>query len=169
MGLPLPSACAAGTNRSARRRPPATSGAHGAKGDGDADDTAAVQRAVDAGPGVVRFGKGTYRLTKPVVIDLDKVGFTALAGDGVARVVMAGAGPAFQFVGTHAGTADPKTVKPNVWEQQRTPTVDGLEIVGDHAEACGIEAAGTMQLTVTRADRPQGACTPSTSRSATAT
>src|SRR5262245_40141139 len=124
--------------------------AHGAKGDGAADDTAAVQRAVNAGAGVVRFGKGTYRLTKPVVIDLDKVGFTALVGDGVARVVMAGAGPAFRFVGTHAGTAGPKSVKDNVWSNQRAPAVDGLEIVGAHAEACGIEATGTMQLTVTR-------------------
>ena len=44
--------------------------AHGAKGDGTADDTAAVQKAVNAGAGVVRFGKGTYRLTKTVVIDL---------------------------------------------------------------------------------------------------
>src|SRR5262245_41307146 len=124
--------------------------AHGAKGDGEADDTAAVQRAVNAGAGVVRLGKGTCRLNKPVVIDLDQVGFTALAGDGVARVVMAGAGPAFRFVGTHAGTAGPRTVKDNVWSNQRAPAVDGLEIVGAHAQACGIEASGTVQLTVTR-------------------
>lgn len=30
------------------------------------------------------------------------------------------------------------------------PTVDGLEIVGAHEEACGIEADGTLQLTLTR-------------------
>jgi hypothetical protein len=53
-------------------------------------------------------------------------------------------------VGTHQGTADPPQVKPNVWERQRSPMIDGLEIVGEHAQACGIEAAGTMQLTVTR-------------------
>ena len=29
--------------------------------------------------------------------------------------------------------------------------VDGLEIVGEHAEADGLEAEGTMQLTITRA------------------
>lgn len=122
----------------------------GVVGDGKADDTAAIQKAVDSGTGTVRFPRGTYRLTRPVVIDLDKSGFTALVGDGTARIVMAGAGPAFKFVGTHEGTADPKSVAPNVWERQRTPMVDGLEIVGAHPEADGIEATATMQLTVTR-------------------
>jgi hypothetical protein len=124
--------------------------AYGAIGDGKADDAAALQKAVDAGEGSVRFPRGVYRLTRTIVIDLDKVGPTALVGDGTARVVMAGPGPAFKFVGTHQGTADPKTFKDNVWSKQRAPMVDGLEIVGAHAAACGIEATGTMQLTVTR-------------------
>ena len=124
--------------------------AFGAVGDGKTDDTAAVQRAVDAGAGAVRFPKGTFRLTRPVVIDLDRVGYTALSGDGVATVVMAGPGPAFKFVGTHEGTAAPASFKENVWERQRTPAVDGLEIVGGHPEAVGVEATGTMQLTITR-------------------
>lgn len=129
--------------------PPADVRAAGAIGDGVADDTAAVQKAIDAGCG--RFPRGTYKLTRPVVIDLDKVGPVALAGDGTARIVMAGAGPAFHLVGTHTkGTADPKTVQPNVWNRQRSPTIDGLEIVGAHPEACGVRATGTMQLTVRR-------------------
>lgn len=123
--------------------------AHAATGDGKTDDTAAIQKAVDGG-GTVRFARGVYRLTTPVVIDLDKTGFIALVGDGVARFVMEGAGPAFKFVGTHEGTADPKSFKPNVFERQRTPMVDGIEIVGGHPEADGIEATGTMQLTITR-------------------
>jgi len=122
----------------------------GAKGDGQADDTAAIQKAVDSGVGRVSFPKGVYRITKPIVVELDKTGFTSLVGDGVARVVMAGAGPAFRFVGTHAGSADPGQFKPNVWERQRMPLVDGLEIVGAHEEADGIEATGTMQITITR-------------------
>ncbi|MDI1314534.1 right-handed parallel beta-helix repeat-containing protein [Prosthecobacter sp.] len=118
-------------------------------GDGKADDTAAVQKAVDAG-GAVRFARGTYRLTRTVVIDLDQTGFISLSGDGVARFVMEGAGPAFHFKGTHGGTADPKSLKPEIFERQRTPMVDGIEIVGAHAEADGIEATGTMQVTITR-------------------
>jgi polygalacturonase len=120
----------------------------GAKGDGRTDDTDAIQRAVDAG-GAIRFTTGTFRLTRTVKIELDRTGFVALIGDGTSRVVMAGAGPAFQFIGTHDNSADPGTFKPNVWERQRTPRVDSLEIVGAHPEADAIAASGTMQLTVT--------------------
>jgi pectate lyase-like protein/copper-binding protein NosD len=119
-----------------------------AKGDGATDDSAAIQELINAKAGSIRFPAGTYRLTKPLVVDLDKVGFTSLVADGSARLVMAGAGPAIRFVGTHAGTADPTSVKPEVWERQRMPVVEGLAIVGEHAEADGIEAAGTMQLTL---------------------
>jgi hypothetical protein len=118
-------------------------------GDGKADDTVAVQAMADAG-GTVRFGRGTYRLTKTIVIDLDKTGFVSLSGDGVARFVMEAAGPAFHFKGTHGGTADPKSLKPEIFARQRTPMIDGVEIVGAHPEADGIEATGTMQLTITR-------------------
>jgi hypothetical protein len=121
----------------------------GAVGDGRTDDTAAIQRAVNAGGGV-RFPTGTFRLTATVTIELDRTGFVSLLGDGTARVVMAGAGPAFKFVGTHEGSADPPQFKPNVWERQRAPMVDGLEIVGAHPEADGLLATGTMQFTVTR-------------------
>jgi hypothetical protein len=122
----------------------------GAKGDGKADDTEAVQKAVNAG-GAIRFASGaTYRLTRTITINLDQTGFVALRGDGTSRIVMAGAGPAFQFIGTHAGSADPQQFKPNVWERQRMPRVDELEIVGAHPEADGIAATGTMQITITR-------------------
>ena len=129
---------------------PAAKTGFGAVGDGVADDTAAIQRAVDAGTGAVQLPRGVYRLTKPIVVDLDKVGFAAIEGHGVARLVMDGPGPALRFVGTHDGSADPWRVKPNVWERQRAPTVDGLEIVGNHAAANGVEAEGTMQLTLSR-------------------
>ena len=122
----------------------------GAIGDGLADDTDAIQAAVDAGWGSVRFAKGTYRITKTIVVNLADEGPVSLAGDGTASVIMAGAGPAFHFIGTHGGTADPATVKPEILSGQRMPLVDGIAIVGAHAEADGIEATGTMQLTITR-------------------
>ena len=121
---------------------------YGAKGDGQADDTAAIQKAVEAGGAVQFASRATYRLTRPITIDLDKTGFVALTADGTARVIMAGPGPAFQFIGTHGGSAAPEQFKPNVWDRQRTPRVDGLEIVGAHPEADGIAAKGTMQLTL---------------------
>jgi hypothetical protein len=122
----------------------------GAVGDGAADDTAAIQRAVDSGEGTVRFAKGDYRITKTIAIDLRKVGPTALVGDGTARIVMAGPGPAFHILGSHEGSAAPKTFKEEYWQRERSPMVDGLEIVGEHAESEGILLEGTMQATLTR-------------------
>ncbi len=114
------------------------------------DDTERIQTIIDSGVGSIRFGKGTFKLSKPLEIRLDEVGFTSLHGDGVARLEMNGAGPAVRFIGTHGGTAAPHTVKEDVWEQQRTPLMDGIEIVGTHADANGVEAKGTMQLTLSR-------------------
>ncbi len=124
--------------------------AYGASGDGETDDTEAIQKAINSRHGGIRFPKGRYRISKTILIDLEKTGYTSLHGEGVAQIIMAGSGPAFRFVGTHQGTAAPHTVKENVWKNQRTPMVDGLEIIGAHPEASGIEAIGTMQLTLTR-------------------
>lgn len=117
-------------------------------GDGMADDTAAIQARIDARQGGIHFTRGVYRITKPIVVDLDRVGYTAFTATGAATLKMDGPGPAIRFVGTHGGTASPKTVKQNVWDRERTPRVDGLEILGNHPEADGIEAAGTMQLSI---------------------
>jgi hypothetical protein len=132
------------------KRPTGNVRDHGARGDGKTDDWQSLQNAINASAGTVHLPPGAYRTTKPIIIDLDKVGLTAIRGDGVARVVMAGAGPAFQFIGTHGGTAQPSSVKDNVWDKQRMPSVDGIEIVGEHEKANGIEATGTMKLTITR-------------------
>ncbi len=123
----------------------------GAVGDGKTDDTAAIQRAVNSGQGPVRIGRGTYRITQTILVELEKTGFTALEGNGIGQVVMAGPGPAFKFLGTHVkGSADPASFQPNVWRNQRMPMVDGLEILGAHEHADGIQVDGAMQFTVTR-------------------
>jgi len=122
----------------------------GAIGNGEADDTKAFQRAVDSGRGDVYVPRGTYRLTKTIVVDLDRIGPVSIVGLGTAKLVMAGPGPALKLVGTHKGTADPGTVKENVWKNQRMPSVSGLEIVGAAPQACGIEARGTMEATFSR-------------------
>ncbi len=116
-------------------------------GDGVADDTAALQQLVNS-QGSVRLPKGRYRLTKTVTVDLAKTGFAAITSDGTAQIIMAGSGPALHFVGTHGKSADPWNFKPQVWQNERAPSVAGIEIIGAHAEADGIEATGVMQLTV---------------------
>jgi hypothetical protein len=106
---------------------------YGAKGDGVADDAPAIQALIDAKAGTIRFPAGTYRLTQPLIADLDKVGFVSLVADGTAQLVMSGSGPAVRFIGTHGGTAAPESVKGEVWDRQRMPAIEGLAIVGDHA------------------------------------
>jgi len=122
----------------------------GAVGDGVADDTAAIRAAVaHAKDGLLVFPRGNFRITATIEIQLAERGPTSLDGqNGVGRVTMAGPGPAFRFVGTHTGSAGPTTFKPAVWERERMPQVEGLEIVGDHAEADGLEFVLCMQPTV---------------------
>ncbi len=122
----------------------------GAVGDGKADDTKAFQRAVDSGNGDIYVPRGIYRLTKTIVVDLDRIGPVSIIGSGTAKLVMTGPGPALRLIGTHRGTADPASVEKNVWISQRMPTLSGIEIVGEAPQACGVEAAGTMQATFSR-------------------
>ena len=124
--------------------------AFGAAGDGKTDDTAAIQRAVNSGHGGVLFSPGRYRITRPITIELDRAGPISISGDGAATIIMAGPGPALHLIGTHQGSASPSTVEANVWERQRMPLVDAIEIVGEHPEAIGVRAEGTIQSTFSR-------------------
>lgn len=123
----------------------------GAKGDGRADDAQAIQRAVNEGDGLLLFPRGVYRVTRPIEVALGERGPVSISGsDGVATVVMEGAGPAFHLLGTHEGTADPKSLTAEVKGRERLPLVDGLEIVGAHPEADGIRLEGLWVPTLTR-------------------
>jgi hypothetical protein len=122
----------------------------GLVGDGKADNTEAIRQLLRR-DGTLTLTRGVYRITEPIVVDLNAIGPVAIAAEGNATLLMDGPGPALRFVGTHLeGTAAPKSFKPGVWEKERTPMVSGLEIVGKHADADGIEAEGTFQLTLDR-------------------
>ena len=121
----------------------------GARGDGKADDTAALQHAIQKGDGQLVFPPGEYRITRTLMVPLDRVGPLAVGGSaGTARVVMSAAGPAFHVAGTHRRTAQPDHFLPGVWAKERMPTVSDLEIVGDHPDADGVRVEGAMQLTL---------------------
>ncbi len=123
----------------------------GAMGDGLADDTAAIEHALrDGGDGVLEFPRGEYRITRTISFDLAKTRPLAIHGSGgTARVLMHGAGPAFEFVGHHGGSADPGSFKPEVWVRERMPTVSQIEIEGKHPEADGLRFIGVMEPTLT--------------------
>jgi len=120
----------------------------GAKGDGKADDTLALQHAIQKGDGHLILPRGDYLLKRPLSVPLEKHGRFSIHGQGgIARLVMIGPGPALHLIGTHNKTADPASVQESVWQSQRMPTILGLEIVGRHAEADGIRLDGVMQPT----------------------
>lgn len=123
----------------------------GASGDGVTDDVAALEHALQEGDGVLRLHRGTFRLSRPLVIDLARTGHAAVIGDGgTSRLVMAGAGPAIRIVGTHRGTSVPKSVTEATWQKERFPTLSGFEIVGEHPDAVGIELVRTFQPTISQ-------------------
>jgi len=123
----------------------------GAKGDGCADDAAAVQRAVAEGDGLLFFPRGTYCISRPIEIDLSQCGRIGVSGaQGCATLVMTGPGPALSLAGSHEGTAGPETLTPQVLGHERMPLVDGLEIAGAHPEADGVRLHGLWQPTLTR-------------------
>lgn len=120
----------------------------GAIGDGQQDDTTAIQHAVEAHPGQLYFPPGDYLLTRTITVHLeDAQRFSLTGATGCARIVMAGAGPAFHLIGTHKASADPGGVTDTTWNHERMPTAANLEIVGQHEEADGFLLEGTMQST----------------------
>lgn len=122
----------------------------GAVGDGRADDTEAVRHAILQGDGTLRFPRGVYRLARTIEVDLEKLGPVSIVGEhGVAKVLMAGTGPAFRFIGTHDRNADPGSFRPPIWRRERMPTIADLEIEGANPEADGLAFEGVMQPTLT--------------------
>ena len=121
----------------------------GAAGDGVADDSAALQRAVrETDTGRVYFTRGVYRITETITVPLeaDRVSLQGIGGG--AQIRMEGPGPAFRFVGNHRGTASPDSFEEAVSSFERMPCASDLEIVGAHPEADGIAFVGTVQATV---------------------
>ena len=123
----------------------------GAVGYGVTDDTEAIQHAIDDGNGQLEFPRGEYRISSTLLIDLQKRSRTSITGaGGTAKIVMHGAGPAIFLKATHAKTAEPLGFRPEEWQHERMPTIDGIEIEGRHPEADGIHIVGVMQPTLTR-------------------
>lgn len=121
----------------------------GATGDGETDDTAALQHALNDGDGVLELHKGTYRITAPLVIDLTQKGYGGVRGLwGATRILMDAPGPALRVIGDHQGTASPQSFQPHTWEKERMPIFTGFEILGKHPEAEGIELRKTMQASI---------------------
>lgn len=93
---------------------------------------------------------GVYRITRPLQFDLEqKKSAIIRASDGPVTIIMDGPGPAIRIRGSHEGTASPKTFSPATWNE-RMPIIEGIEILGNHPDADGIELIRCVQPTITR-------------------
>jgi hypothetical protein len=114
------------------------------------DVTSQLQMQIDRNDGnLVLAGAEQFRITKPLVFDLAKVGAAVAKATGGATLVMDGPGPALRFIGSHEGTASPRSFKPATWNE-RMPIVAGIEILGAHPLADGIELQRTVEATITQ-------------------
>ena len=120
----------------------------GARGDGKTDDSTALEKALASDTGTLVFDRGVYKISRTILVDLSKRGWTAIDGSGGARVLMAAAGPAFHFIGSHGGTADPGSVSEQTWNHERLPLVQNIEILGAHEAAVGLRLEKTLQATL---------------------
>lgn len=121
----------------------------GARGDGKTDDTAALTHAVQRSDGSLSFPRGDYLISRPLYIPLQLHGRISIEGrGGTAKLIMTGPGPALHLVGSHRRTAHPEHFLEGVWQKERLPAVQGLEIEGRHPLADGIRIEGAMQPTL---------------------
>jgi hypothetical protein len=113
------------------------------------DMTSALQAKIDDNGGTLLLTAKNYRITSTLEFDLKTLGAAAVKSIGGSTIIMDGAGPAIRFTGTHDGTASPKSFKPATWNE-RMPIVTGIEILGAHPEADGIELRQTVAPIVNR-------------------
>jgi hypothetical protein len=120
----------------------------GARGDGKTDDAQAIQHAVTKGDGNLHFPRGDYLISRSIQIPLQMHGRLSIDGAfGTAKLIMTGAGPALNLIGTHRRTAEPSHFTDEQWRRERMPIIQALEIVGQHAQADGVRVEGVMQPT----------------------
>ena len=112
------------------------------------DSTDELQRRIDSGGGNLLLGeRKVLRVTRPLVFDLSLHGAISIKSDRGATIVMDGPGPALKILGTHEGTASPKSFKPSTWNQ-RMPLISGIEILGNHELADGVQLVKTVGVTI---------------------
>ncbi|MCA9191939.1 MAG: right-handed parallel beta-helix repeat-containing protein [Planctomycetales bacterium] len=114
----------------------------------DLDASHYLQTIVDESAGLVELPAGTLHLEHAIQVDLARTGFRELRGSTATRIIKTTPGPAFEVIGSHFRSADPEGFAEQVWDRERMPTLIGFAIEGQHPEADGIEASGTMQLTL---------------------
>lgn len=114
------------------------------------DSTDNLTKQIADNDGTLLLAPGVHRITKTLEFNLEQVRSTIIRPEsGPATLIMDGPGPAIRIVGSHQGSASPKTFDPATWNE-RMPIVEGIEIIGNHPEADGIELVRCVEPVVSR-------------------
>ncbi len=113
------------------------------------DVTSQLQQQIDDNGGNLTLSAERYRITRPLLVDLAKHGAVRIQASVGSTLIMDGPGPALRFVGSHEGTASPRSFVPATWNE-RMPLIAGVEILGAHPEAEGIVLERTVAAVVSR-------------------
>jgi hypothetical protein len=114
------------------------------------DRTGEFRKRLADNAGTLVLEPGVHRITGTLEIVLaGRHSAIVKPASGSATIVMDGAGPAIRIVGSHQGSAAPKTFQPATFNE-RMPVIEGIEIVGNHPEADGIELVRTFEAVVSK-------------------
>ncbi|HQW29636.1 MAG TPA: right-handed parallel beta-helix repeat-containing protein [Verrucomicrobiales bacterium] len=114
------------------------------------DRTEEFRKQIATNGGTLLLKEGVHRITGTLEFALGGKGSTIIRpAGGPVTLIMDGAGPAIRLIGSHQGTASPSSFLPATWNE-RMPLIEGIEIVGNHPEADGIELIRTFEAIVSK-------------------
>ncbi|MBL9158681.1 MAG: right-handed parallel beta-helix repeat-containing protein [Verrucomicrobiales bacterium] len=114
------------------------------------DRTEDFRKRLTEGNGALLLEPGAHRITGTLEVVLSgKHSAMIRPATGSATLIMDGPGPAIRIVGSHEGTASPSSFKVETFHE-RMPLVEGIEIVGNHPEADGIELVRTFEAILSK-------------------
>lgn len=114
------------------------------------DRTAEFRQRLAEGNGTLLLEPGAHRLTGTLEVVLSGNHSAVIRpASGSATLIMDGPGPAIRLLGSHEGTASPKSFEVGTFHE-RMPVIEGIEIVGNHPEADGIELVRTFEAIVSK-------------------
>ncbi|NLT70931.1 MAG: right-handed parallel beta-helix repeat-containing protein [Verrucomicrobiaceae bacterium] len=109
------------------------------------DRTEDFRKQIAENGGTLLLEAGVHRITGTLEFALAGKGSAVIRPvGGRVTLIMDGPGPAIRIVGSHEGSASPKSFQPATWNETM-PLVEDIEIVGNHAEADGIELVRTVE------------------------
>ena len=114
------------------------------------DRTEEFRQQILDNSGTLLLEAGVHRITGTLEFALAGKGTAVVRpAGGPVTLIMDGAGTAIRIVGSHEGTASPTSFQPATWNE-RMPIVEGIEIVGNHPEADGIELVRTFEAVLSK-------------------